>query len=54
MKKNNEPRVIGGIGEKKSNGGTQFYLQDRVYDNKIAAAILTSLQPYYLTPRKGE
>lgn len=28
---NLEPRVIGGIGEKKSNGGTQWYQQDRVY-----------------------
>lgn len=25
------PKVIGGVGEKKSNGGTQFYQQDRVY-----------------------
>lgn len=23
--------VIGGIGEKKSNGGTQYFQQDRVY-----------------------
>lgn len=26
-----EPRVIGGIGEKKSNGGSQYFQQDRVY-----------------------
>ena len=52
MKKNEEPRVIGGIGEKKSNGGTQFYEQNRIYDNKIATAIPTSFQPYYLAPRK--
>lgn len=25
------PKVIGGVGEKKSNGGTQFYQQDRIY-----------------------
>ena len=49
-----EPRVIGGIGEKKSNGGTQFYEQNRIYDNKIATAIPTSFQPYYLTNRERE
>ena len=27
-----EPRLVGGFGEKKSNGGTQYYQQDRVYD----------------------
>ena len=31
-------QVVGGIGEKKSNGGTQFYQQDRVYDGDIALA----------------
>ena len=41
--------VIGGIGEKKSNNGTQWFLQDRIYDNKIAPAICTSVNPYYLT-----
>ena len=25
------PIVIGGLGEKKSNGGTQYFQQDRVY-----------------------
>lgn len=44
-----EPKVIGGIGEKKSNNGTQWFLQDRIYDNKIAPAICTSVNPYYLT-----
>lgn len=29
---------VGGIGEKKSNGGTQFYQQDRVYAGDIALA----------------
>ena len=34
-----EPHLIGGFGEKKSNGGTQWYQQDRVYDsNGIAMA----------------
>lgn len=49
-----EVKVIGGLGEKKSNGGTQFYEQDRIYDNKIATAIPTSFQPYYLTNRERE
>ena len=42
-----EPQVIGGIGEKKSNGGTQWYLQDRIYDNNIATSIATAFNPYY-------
>ena len=34
-----EPKLVGGFGEKKSNGGTQWYQQDRVYDsNGIAMA----------------
>lgn len=28
-----EPKVLGGIGEKKSNGGTQYFQQDRVYSS---------------------
>lgn len=27
------PILLGGIGEMKSNGGTQYYQQDRVYDS---------------------
>lgn len=42
-----EPKVIGGIGEKKSNGGTQWYLQDRIYDNNIATSVTTAFNPYY-------
>ena len=31
------PKLVGGIGEKKSNGGTQYYQQDCIYDgNGIA------------------
>ena len=44
-----KPKVIGGIGEKKSNNGTQWFLQDRIYDNNIATSICTSFNPYYLT-----
>ena len=54
MKKKNEPKVIAGIGEKKSNSGNQWYQQDRVYDNKIAISIATCCQPYYLTTRERE
>lgn len=28
-----EPKVLGGIGEKKSNGGKQYFQQDRVYSS---------------------
>lgn len=32
-----EPVLVGGIGEKKSNGGTQYYQQDRIYDSESIA-----------------
>lgn len=38
---NRMPKVavcVGGIGEKKSNGGTQWYQQDRIYQGDIALA----------------
>lgn len=35
--KDDTPKLVGGIGEKKSNGGTQFYQQDRVYDGENIA-----------------
>ena len=39
-----KPKLIGGIGEKKSNGGTQYYQQDRIYDSEsIAMAHLANL-----------
>ncbi len=44
----NKPRVIGGIGEKKSNSGTQYYQQDRIYDNNIAISVTTAFNPFYL------
>ena len=43
-----EPRVLGGIGEKKSNGGTQWYQQDRIYDNNVGISVTTSFHPYYV------
>ena len=47
-------KVLGGIGEKKSNSGTQYYQQDRIYDNNMALSIATCCQPYYLTARERE
>lgn len=44
------PKVIGGIGEKKSNNGQQWYQQDRIYDSgQIAISVTTGFNPYYLT-----
>lgn len=37
--------VIAGLGEKKSNGGSQFYQQDRVYDGDGTATSLNSQLP---------
>lgn len=34
-----EAKCVGGIGEKKSNGGTQYFQQDRVYKGDLALAI---------------
>lgn len=42
--------LIGGIGEKKSNKGTQYYEQDRIYNGEqLATAIPAekSFHPYY-------
>ena len=46
-KETNEPKVLGGLGEKKSNGGTQWYQQDRIYDDNVAISVTTSFHPYY-------
>lgn len=42
------PKVIGGIGEKTSNNGNQYFYQNRIYDTGVATAVATSLQPNYL------
>ena len=46
-----KPKLVGGIGEKKSNGGTQYYQQDSIYDSESIAmahpANLTSGSYYY-------
>ena len=44
-----KPKVIGGLGEKKSNSGTQWYQQDRVYDDNVSIAVTTTCNPYYKT-----
>ena len=41
-------KVVGGIGEKKSNDGRQWYQQNRIYDDKVALSVTTSFNPYYL------
>lgn len=43
----NKPKVLAGIGEKKSNNGTQWYQQDRIYDNNVAISVTTSFNPWY-------
>ena len=54
-KKNNEPVLLGGLGEKVSNGGTQYYFQDRVYSSEsVAVSITTAFNPYYLVKVKNE
>lgn len=49
-----EPKVLYGIGEKKSNGGTQWYQQDRIYDDNIAISVTTSFNPYYAVKQVGQ
>lgn len=43
------PVLYGGLGEKVSNGGTQYYFQDRVYDVEHCAISMTAaFAPWYL------
>lgn len=42
-----KPKVIGGVGEMKSNGGTQFYQQDRVYDSNVSISLATGFNQNY-------
>lgn len=39
------PECLGGIGEKKSNGGRQYYQQDRVYDGEGIALTIPAQLP---------
>ena len=45
-----QPKVIAGIGDKKSNNNTQYYIQNRVYDGDVSTTTTTeeSHQPYWL------
>lgn len=49
VKEELEPKVLGGIGEKDSNDGTQWKQQNRIYDNNVAISITTGFAPYYKT-----
>lgn len=47
------PVLYGGLGEKVSNGGTQYYFQDRVYDvEHCAISMTTCFNPWYLIKEK--
>lgn len=48
MKRNNSnPILLGGFGTKNSNGGKQYYQQDRVYSSKTnSMAVVHSLDSY--------
>lgn len=48
-----EPKVIGGVGDKKSNKGRQWYEQDRIYEAEIATSVATSGHPNYAVPIKN-
>lgn len=39
------PKVVGGLGEMKSNSGTQYFQQDRVYDSDHLALCLPANLP---------
>ena len=39
--------VWGGFGEKKSNNGTQWYIQDRIYNSEGISPALTSYKSDY-------
>ena len=40
-----EPRVLGGVGDKLSNGGTQYYQQRRIYSSDGLAMCLPANLP---------
>ena len=46
---NKKVKVYGGVGEKKSNNGTQWYLQNRVFDvNGISPSLTTFVNGYLI------
>ena len=40
-------KVWGGFGEKKSNNGTQYYFQDRIYDSRCLCPALMRFKSDY-------
>lgn len=49
---NDEVKLLGGIGEMKSNNGTQYYEQNRIYDSETVATSIPaspSFHPNYYT-----
>lgn len=42
------PKCIAGIGEKKSNGGSQWFLQNRIYICKVCITVTTCCMPYFV------
>ena len=43
------PEIIGGIGEKTSNGGTQYFYQNRIYTSlSVSTAVTTVCMPYFV------
>lgn len=50
------PKLMGGVGEMTSNGGTQYYQQNRIYVSNSIALCLTaheSFNPYYFIEEEG-
>ena len=58
MKKNSKPRdviVWGGLGEKLSNKGTQWYIQNRIYNSDgLCPALTTYKSDYWVCVRYEE
>lgn len=57
LKKNNSRKVtvLGGIGEKKSNKGTQWYLQNRIYDiNGLCPALTRTKSDFWIIMTQKE
>ena len=53
--KKNQPRLLGGVGEKLSNGGTEWNQQNRVYDSEaILLCVTTVCNPFYAIRKKEE
>lgn len=48
-------RVVGDIGEKNSNNGTQYYIQNRIFDSEgLCPALTTYKSDYWICVRNEE